>query len=32
VFDSNDNGLLDAGDARWSIIRIVVTNSDGTHP
>ncbi len=30
VFDSNGNGLLDAGDARWSQFKVMVTNGDGT--
>lgn len=30
VFDSNQNGKLDAGDARWAAFRIIVTNTDGT--
>ncbi|MCB8822880.1 DUF4214 domain-containing protein [Microvirga rosea] len=30
VFDTNQNGRLDAGDARWSQFRVMVTNSDGT--
>ena len=30
VFDTNGNGLLDAGDAQWSGFRVMVTNADGT--
>lgn len=30
VFDTNGNGLLDAGDARWSEFKIMLTNADGT--
>jgi trimeric autotransporter adhesin len=30
VFDTNGNGKLDAGDARWSQFKIMVTNADGT--
>jgi hypothetical protein len=30
VFDTNHNGMLDAGDARWSAFKILVTNPDGT--
>jgi Ca2+-binding RTX toxin-like protein len=30
VFDTNQNGLLDAGDAQWSQFKIMLTNSDGT--
>jgi Ca2+-binding RTX toxin-like protein len=30
VFDTNGNGLLDAGDARWSEFKVMVTNADGT--
>ena len=30
VFDSNHDGVLDAGDAQWSGFRILVTNADGT--
>lgn len=30
VFDTNGNGLLDAGDAQWSKFRVMVTNADGT--
>ncbi|KPF41393.1 hypothetical protein IP76_20510, partial [Rhizobium sp. AAP43] len=30
VFDNNGNGLLDAGDARWSEFKIMMTNPDGT--
>jgi Ca2+-binding RTX toxin-like protein len=30
VFDTNGNGLLDAGDARWSQFKVMVTNADGT--
>jgi hypothetical protein len=30
VFDTNGNGLLDAGDAQWAQFRVMVTNADGT--
>jgi Ca2+-binding RTX toxin-like protein len=30
VFDTNGNGLLDAGDTRWSQFKIMLTNADGT--
>ncbi len=30
VFDTNGNGLLDAGDGRWSEFKIMLTNADGT--
>ncbi|NSY46597.1 hypothetical protein [Agrobacterium tumefaciens] len=30
VFDTNRNGKLDAGDARWSEFKILVSNPDGT--
>ncbi|MDH4412051.1 MAG: AHH domain-containing protein [Rhizobium sp.] len=30
VFDTNHNGLLDAGDAQWSLFKIAVTKPDGT--
>nr|WP_188311850.1 hypothetical protein [Salinarimonas soli] len=30
VFDTNDNGLLDDGDERWSMFKVMVTNADGT--
>jgi len=30
VFDTNGNGKLDAGDARWSEFKILVSNPDGT--
>lgn len=30
VFDTNDNGKLDAGDAQFAKFRVVVTNADGT--
>ncbi|MEK0195882.1 hypothetical protein, partial [Microcoleus anatoxicus] len=30
VFDTNGNGLLDSGDARWSQFKVMVTNADGT--
>jgi Ca2+-binding RTX toxin-like protein len=30
VFDTNNNGKLDSGDAEFSKFRIVVTNTDGT--
>lgn len=30
VFDTNGNGLLDAGDAEWSKFKVMVTNADGT--
>ncbi|MDR6586884.1 calcium-binding protein [Agrobacterium tumefaciens] len=30
VFDTNGNGMLDAGDARWSEFKILVSNPDGT--
>ena len=30
VFDTNHNGKLDAGDADWSLFKVLVTNPDGT--
>jgi len=30
VFDTNQNGMLDAGDAQWASFKILVTNADGT--
>lgn len=30
VFDTNQNGKLDAGDAQWSQFKIMLTNADGT--
>jgi Ca2+-binding RTX toxin-like protein len=30
VFDTNDNGKLDKGDARFEAFRVLVTNADGT--
>ncbi len=30
VFDSNHDGVLDAGDSAWSSFRVLVTNADGT--
>lgn len=30
VFDTNGNGLLDAGDAEWGAFHIMVTQSDGS--
>lgn len=30
VFDTNQNGLLDAGDAEWASFRIMVTQADGS--
>ena len=30
VFDTNRNGQLDSGDAKWSSFKILVTNADGT--
>ncbi|MEP3427970.1 MAG: DUF4214 domain-containing protein [Hyphomicrobiales bacterium] len=30
VFDTNNNGLLDAGDERWSEFKVMVTGADGT--
>lgn len=30
VFDTNHNGTLDAGDARWADFKVLVTNADGT--
>ncbi|QRY70596.1 hypothetical protein JVX98_31665 (plasmid) [Ensifer sp. PDNC004] len=30
VFDTNGNGLLDAGDAQWTSFKVMVTNPDGT--
>lgn len=30
VFDTNGNGLLDAGDAQWAAFKVMVTNADGT--
>ena len=30
VFDTNQNGLLDAGDAQWASFRIMVTQADGS--
>ena len=30
VFDTNHNGMLDAGDAQFSSFKILVTNADGT--
>lgn len=30
VFDTNYNGKLDAGDARWASFKVLVTNPDGT--
>ncbi len=30
VFDTNGNGLLDAGDAQWTSFKVMVTNADGT--
>ncbi|WP_296583402.1 calcium-binding protein [Xanthobacter sp.] len=30
VFDTNQNGKLDSGDAQWSSFKVLVTNTDGT--
>jgi hypothetical protein len=30
VFDTNHDGMLDAGDTDWSLFKIMVTNADGT--
>ncbi|MBN8914496.1 MAG: hypothetical protein J0I31_02735 [Rhizobiales bacterium] len=30
VFDTNQNGQLDPGDAKWSSFKVLVTNPDGT--
>ncbi|MHA6299952.1 hypothetical protein [Devosia sp. CAU 1758] len=30
MFDTNNNGKLDAGDADWSLFKVMVTNADGT--
>lgn len=30
VFDTNHNGNLDSGDAKWSSFKVMVTNADGT--
>lgn len=30
MFDTNNNGKLDAGDTDWSLFKVLVTNSDGT--
>ncbi|EFO32557.1 putative large exoprotein involved in heme utilization or adhesion [Roseibium sp. TrichSKD4] len=30
IFDTNNNGMLDAGDDRWSEFKVMVTNPDGT--
>lgn len=30
VFDTNHNGKLDAGDAKWTSFKVMVTNADGT--
>ncbi|MFS8036852.1 hypothetical protein ACI7BZ_07805 [Xanthobacter sp. AM11] len=30
VFDTNQNGKLDSGDAQWSSFKVMVTNTDGT--
>ncbi len=30
VFDTNGNGMLDAGDAQWTNFKVMVTGADGT--
>lgn len=30
MFDTNNNGKLDAGDTDWSLFKVLVTNADGT--